>query len=93
MMNGKGFGRKLSWPNFKVLSPHSPGGTEENHEWPETRTCFIAIAFRLCFRMCHQEGPRELGRTEIEWDTSVSSYFLPFRRPGFDPGRGKGFFL
>jgi hypothetical protein len=28
----KGFGRKRSWPNYKVLSGHSPGGTEENQE-------------------------------------------------------------
>jgi hypothetical protein len=32
MMNWKGFGRKWPWPNFKVLSWHSPGETEENHE-------------------------------------------------------------
>jgi len=32
MMNWKGFGRKRSWPNFKVLSWHLPGGTEENHK-------------------------------------------------------------
>jgi hypothetical protein len=32
MMNAKGFGRKQSWPNFKVLSQHLPGRTEENHE-------------------------------------------------------------
>jgi hypothetical protein len=32
MMNLKGLGRKRSWPNFKVLSRHSPGGTEENHK-------------------------------------------------------------
>jgi hypothetical protein len=32
MTNWKGFGRKRSWPNFKVLSRHSPGGTEKNHE-------------------------------------------------------------
>jgi hypothetical protein len=29
-------------------------------------------AFQLCFRMCHQEGPRKTGGTEIEWDTSAS---------------------
>jgi hypothetical protein len=29
MMNWRGFGRKLSWPNFMVLSWHSPGGTEK----------------------------------------------------------------
>jgi hypothetical protein len=30
--NWKGFGRKRSWPNFKVLSWHSTGGNEENYE-------------------------------------------------------------
>jgi hypothetical protein len=24
--------RKQSWPNFKALSQHLPGGTEENHK-------------------------------------------------------------
>jgi hypothetical protein len=28
MMNWKGCGRKQSWLNFKVLSRHLPGGTE-----------------------------------------------------------------
>jgi hypothetical protein len=32
VMNWKGFGIKRSWPNFKVLSRLSPGGTEENNE-------------------------------------------------------------
>jgi hypothetical protein len=32
MMDWKGFGRKLSRPNFKALSRHSPGGTEINPE-------------------------------------------------------------
>jgi hypothetical protein len=32
MMSLKGFGRKLSWHNFKALSLHSPGGTEENYK-------------------------------------------------------------
>jgi hypothetical protein len=31
-----GFGRKLLWPNFKVLSRNSDGGTEENHENPDS---------------------------------------------------------
>jgi hypothetical protein len=31
MKNWKGFGRKQLWPNFKVISRYSPGGTEENH--------------------------------------------------------------
>jgi hypothetical protein len=30
MINWKGFGRKRSWPDFKVLFRHSPWGTEEN---------------------------------------------------------------
>jgi hypothetical protein len=29
MMNWKEFDRKQLWPDFKVLSQHSPGGTEE----------------------------------------------------------------
>jgi hypothetical protein len=35
MINWKGCGRKRSWSNFEVLevvSRHSPGGSEENHE-------------------------------------------------------------
>jgi hypothetical protein len=32
MMNRKGFGRKLSSPNFKVPSRYSPGGPVKNHE-------------------------------------------------------------
>jgi hypothetical protein len=32
MMNWNGFGRKRSLPNFKILSRHSPGWTEENHK-------------------------------------------------------------
>jgi hypothetical protein len=32
MMDWKRFVRKLSRPNFKVLSRHSPGGTEINPE-------------------------------------------------------------
>jgi hypothetical protein len=32
MLNLKGFRMKLFWHNFKVLSPHSLEGTEENNE-------------------------------------------------------------
>jgi hypothetical protein len=32
MTNGKGFGRKRSWTNFKALSRNSPLGTERIHE-------------------------------------------------------------
>jgi hypothetical protein len=28
------------------------------------------LAFQLCFGICHWEGPRELGRTEIELNSS-----------------------
>jgi hypothetical protein len=31
----KGFGKKLSLLNFKVLFWHSPGGTKENHKKPQ----------------------------------------------------------
>jgi hypothetical protein len=36
MMTLKGFGRKRLWPNFKVLSQHSPEGIKENHEKPQS---------------------------------------------------------
>jgi hypothetical protein len=35
MKNWKGFGRKRSWPNFKVLSQNLPGRTAGNHEKPQ----------------------------------------------------------
>jgi hypothetical protein len=28
--------KKRSWPNFKVLSRHLSGGTEESHEMPQS---------------------------------------------------------
>jgi hypothetical protein len=34
-MNWKIFGKKHSWPDFKVLSWHLPGCTEEKHENPQ----------------------------------------------------------
>jgi hypothetical protein len=34
------------------------------------RRCFITTAFQLYFGICHQEGPRETGRTDTEWDTT-----------------------
>jgi len=37
----------------------------------KTRECFITIAFWLCLRICHQEGPRKSGRFGIEWNTSA----------------------
>jgi hypothetical protein len=32
MMNWKGFGRKRSWPKFKVLHRYSPGVTEKQRK-------------------------------------------------------------
>jgi hypothetical protein len=37
---------------------------------------FITTAFHLCFRICHQEGPRKQGRTGIEWNTSAPQPLL-----------------
>jgi hypothetical protein len=31
-------------------------------EWSESRRCFSATAFQLCFRICYQEGPTKSGR-------------------------------
>jgi hypothetical protein len=36
------------------------------NEWSETRKCFITVGFELCFRICHQEGPRKSGGIGIE---------------------------
>jgi hypothetical protein len=41
-------------------------------EWFKTRRCFIAIAFQLCFRICHEEGPERPGGTEMKWDASAA---------------------
>jgi hypothetical protein len=35
-MSWEGFGGKRSWPHFKVLSRHLSGGTEGNHEKPQS---------------------------------------------------------
>jgi hypothetical protein len=53
----------------------------------DVQTC---IAFQLCYGVCHQEGPREPGRTDIEWDTSafghakdvniVGKTLIPYRK-------------
>jgi hypothetical protein len=32
MKTWKELGRKRQWPNFKVLSRHSPGGADKNYE-------------------------------------------------------------
>jgi hypothetical protein len=36
MVNLKRFGKKQWWPNFKILSQNSPGGTEKNYEKPQS---------------------------------------------------------
>jgi hypothetical protein len=35
-VNWERFDRKRSWLNFKILFQDSPGGTEENHESPQS---------------------------------------------------------
>jgi hypothetical protein len=45
MMNWKGFGRKFSWSNFKVLFRNLPGGTVENHEKVSVRVAGIRLRF------------------------------------------------
>ena len=35
-------------------------------EWLEKRRCFNAIAFKLCFRICHYEGSGKPERLEIK---------------------------
>jgi hypothetical protein len=30
-------------------------------KWFEIKICFIAIAFQLCFAVCHYEVPRKTG--------------------------------
>jgi hypothetical protein len=36
MMDWKGFRRKRSWPNFKILFRNWPEGIKENHEKPQS---------------------------------------------------------
>jgi len=33
------------------------------------KKCFITVAFQICFRICHQEGPRKSGRLGLECNT------------------------
>lgn len=41
-------------------------------KWYETRKYLITVAFQLCFREHHKDGPRKPGRIEIERVTSSS---------------------
>jgi hypothetical protein len=41
-------------------------------DWYKTKSCFVATAFELYFRMCHYEDLVKPGGTEIEWDTSAA---------------------
>jgi hypothetical protein len=41
-------------------------------EWSETKSCFTATEFQLCFRIHHYEGPIKSGGIGNEWNTSVS---------------------
>jgi hypothetical protein len=36
MINWSGYGRRLPWFNFKVMSQYLTGGTEEYHEKPQS---------------------------------------------------------
>jgi hypothetical protein len=54
-MNWEGCRRKRPFPNFKVLSWHSPGGTEEGHEkhqsgWSVSIPLFETMTSRLLSR-------------------------------------------
>jgi hypothetical protein len=46
MMNWKEYGRKWMWLNFKVLSWHSPGRTEENNEKPQSGQLVVGPRFK-----------------------------------------------
>jgi hypothetical protein len=41
------FGRKQSWPNFKVLSRHSPGRTEEKPQKSQSMYLVFGPRFEL----------------------------------------------
>jgi hypothetical protein len=43
------------------------------YKWSETGRCFVVIAFELCCRILHEEGPRKQSGFGIELDTSASS--------------------
>jgi hypothetical protein len=45
MINCKVFGRKRPWPNLKELSHHSTGGSEENHENPQSQWPVSGLTF------------------------------------------------
>jgi hypothetical protein len=44
-------------------------------ELSDTRGWFFTIAFHLCFRLCHQEGPKKSGVIGIEWNISASGLY------------------
>jgi hypothetical protein len=43
-------------------------------EGPEISRGFIDTAFKLCFTVCHYEGPSKGGWNESEWDKSFLVY-------------------
>jgi hypothetical protein len=59
-MNWKGFCRKRSWPNFKVLSRHFPGGTEGN-ENPQSGKPVVAADNRRIRRRCVNRSTTTFG--------------------------------
>jgi hypothetical protein len=63
MMNWKGFERKQSWPNFKVLCRPSPGGTEEKDEKAESGKPFSGPRF--------EPGTSQIRSRSVDHDFSV----------------------
>jgi hypothetical protein len=59
-MNWKGFGRKRSWTNFKVLSRHSTGGTVENHK-------------KTLFKIAGRRG-RDLNPGPLDYEAGVLTF-------------------
>jgi hypothetical protein len=66
IMNWKVFGRRWSWPNFKVISQNSPGGIEENHAVFYATRKFITVF----------KEPAACSYTEPVESSSHTTYFF-----------------
>jgi hypothetical protein len=64
-MNCKVFVRKRSWPNFKVLSRYSRGGTEKTTE----------ISIRITGRQSNPGSPRSVNQSATTFGV------MPFETP------------
>jgi hypothetical protein len=62
MINWKDFGRKRPWFNFMVRSLNSSGGTEENHEKPQSGYPVIGSRFELGTFQISSFGDKASGR-------------------------------